>query len=208
MRSAIALLTAAALAAGPAAAHRDHPEPRAAADAKNVSVTPWLPVIGKAAEIALIDTDANRVSLRGLRGQVVLVSFIYTQCTTACPLLTYRMARLQKRLREARAERVQFLSITVDPARDTARVLADYAARFGIEARQWRFLRDEPQALAPVLAAYGEWTRRLADGDLDHPARLFLVDARGDLREIYSLAFFDEGQAFHDIRALLREARD
>lgn len=207
MRSALAFVFAVALAAGPAAAHRDHAEPRVAVDAPNVSATPWLPVIGKAGEIVLTDTGGKRVSLRGLRGKVVLVSFIYTQCTTACPLLTWRMALLQKRLREARAEPVHFLSITVDPARDTAKVLGDYAARFGIEGKPWRFLRGEPQALAPVLAAYGEWTRRLADGDLDHPARLFLVDARGDIREIYSLAFFDEAQAFQDIRALLGEAR-
>jgi hypothetical protein len=43
--------------------------------------------------------------------------------------------------------------------------------------------------------------------DLDHPARLYLIDGRGQIREIYSLAFFDETQAFADIAALLQERK-
>ena len=42
-------------------------------------------------------------------------------------------------------------------------------------------------------------------GEVDHPARIFLVDRAGRIREIYSLAFFDERQAWLDIRALLRD---
>lgn len=57
-----------------------------------------------------------------------------------------------------------------------------------------------------MLAQWDEWTRPLPSGDLDHPARLHLIDARGRVPEIYSLEFFDEHQAELDIRALLREA--
>jgi cytochrome oxidase Cu insertion factor (SCO1/SenC/PrrC family) len=56
-----------------------------------------------------------------------------------------------------------------------------------------------------VLRAYDEWLRPLANGEIDHPARLYLIDQRGRIREIYSLAFFDERQAFLDIQALLQE---
>jgi len=42
--------------------------------------------------------------------------------------------------------------------------------------------------------------------DIDHPARIYLIDPRGDIREIYSLSFFNERQAFLDIQALLRES--
>jgi len=69
----------------------------------------------------------------------------------------------------------------------------------------WHFLRDEPARLAPVLAAYDEWTHLLPSGELDHPARLHLIDGAGRVREIYSLAFFDEEQAFLDIAALERK---
>jgi protein SCO1 len=113
------------------------------------------------------------------------------------------MARLQQKLIAARLPAV-LVSVTVDPERDDAKTLALFGKRFGARAG-WHFLRDEPARLAPVLAAYDEWTQRLPSGELDHPARLHLVDGAGRVREIYSLAFFDEEQAFLDIRALERE---
>lgn len=171
---------------------------------------PPLPAIRKAPDFALIDTEGRRARLASLRGRVVLVGFLYTSCTAACPLLSARLAALQRALREIDPEgrRVAILSVTVDPARDTAAALRAYGARFGADPARWRFLREAPDRLAPVLAAYGEWARRTPAGEVDHPARLHLVDADGQVREIYGLSFFDERQALLDIRRLLREARD
>jgi protein SCO1/2 len=137
------------------------------------------------------------------------MSFIYTSCATACPLLTQQMALLQVRLKDAGTggDRVHFLSVTVDPRRDSADRLAQYTQRFGVDPEMWQFLRGGLEQLSPVLAAYDEWTRGLANGEIDHPARLYLIDRWGQIREIYSLAFFDERQVFQDIQALLREPR-
>ena len=199
---------AALAAAGPLAVPADpvaaHDPPGPAATAPSLSSTPSLSVIKHAPDFALPDTSGRVVRLSALRGQVVVVSFVYTQCTTACPILTRRLALLQQRLARAGLQ-PRFVSITVDPERDTAGALERYAAAMGADRRRWHFLRDEPALVAPVLAAWDEWTRRQGDGEIDHPARLYLIDARGDVREIYALAFFDERQAELDIRALLRE---
>jgi protein SCO1 len=198
-----ALAVAALLAARPGLAH----EPGRGGPPRGPSLTsaPYLSVIRPAPDFALAEADGRTVHLSELRGRVVLVSFIFTSCTAACPLLTHRMALLQKRLRDV-TPAPAFVSITVDPARDTGPALAQYAARFGADRRGWHFLRDDPARLAGVLAQWDEWTRPLANGDLDHPARLHLIDTRGRVREIYSLEFFDERQAELDIRALAREA--
>jgi protein SCO1/2 len=189
---------------GPAAPHVVAPRPRDPA----LSATPSLPRIKPAPDFALPDTTGRLVRLSGLRGHVVLVSFIYTSCTDACPLVIQRMAVLGDRLeRDGLGARVLLLSITVDPTRDSPEVLARYAARFRANPARWRFLRDEPGRLEAVLAAYDEWTRARPGGDIDHPARLYLIDSGGVVREIYSLTFFDQRQAFLDIRALLRESR-
>jgi protein SCO1/2 len=188
-----------------------HDEPKVSGGTQEpfLSTTPSLSIIKPAPDFALRDPAGWVVHLSALRGRVVLLSFIYTSCATACPLLTQQMALLQTRLKQAgvRARSVHFLSVTVDPARDSAEALGRYAKRFAIDPGQWQFLREEPERLAPVLSAYDEWRRPLPDGDIDHPARLYLIDQRGQLREIYSLAFFDERQAFLDIRVLLREPR-
>ncbi len=195
------------MAAAPAAGHQAGPGVRPADPA--LSATPRLAVIKPAPDFTLPDTEGWPVRLSALRGRVVLLSFIYTRCTAACPLLTAQMARLQARLKgEAGARHaVRLLTVTVDPARDSAEALRAYAARFRVDFGGWRFLRDEPERLGPVLRAYDEWTRVLANGEVDHPARLYLVDREGRIREIYNLAFFDERQAFYDIQALLGESR-
>ncbi len=156
------------------------------------------------AEFTLLDTEGGEVRLSALRGRAVLLSFSFTHCSTACPLLTQQMALLQAHLTDAGvpAHHVHFLSITVDPERDSADALGRYAERFGADRGRWQFLREEPQRLAPVLSAYDEWRRPLANGDIDHPASLYLIDQRGRVREIYSLALFDERQAFRDIQTL------
>jgi protein SCO1 len=168
---------------------------------------PSLAVIKAAPDFTLLDTRNRAFTLSQIRGRVVVLSFIYTTCTTTCPLLTQRMGLLQDRLKHAGfwPRSASFLSVTVDPERDSAPVLADYAERFDAVDPNWRFLRDAPARLRSVLAAYDEWTKPLPDGELDHPARVYLIDRRGYIREIYALAFFDERQTFIDVRTLILE---
>lgn len=179
-------------------AHEVQPAP-----ASPLTKNPHMAVIRQAPELALVDIHGKELRLADLRGRTVLVAFIYTRCTSACPLLTMRMARLQHKLVAARLPAV-LVSVTVDPGRDDAGTLAAYAKRFNARPG-WHFLREAPGRLKPVLDAYDEWTARLPGGEVDHPARLHLVDAAGRVREIYSLEFFDEEQAFLDIAALERE---
>jgi protein SCO1 len=177
------------------------------ASALAIANHPSLAVIKVAPEFSLLDSGDHRVKLSELRGRVVLLSFIYTSCATTGPLLTHRMGLLEDRLKDAGlwSRSISFLSVTVDPERDVGPVLADYAERFDAVDPNWRFLRDEPAAARPVLAAYDEWTKPLPNGELDHPARVYLIDRRGNIREIYALAFFDERQAFIDMRTLVEE---
>ena len=202
-----ALAAALLLASAPAAyAHQPAPAP---ATGGRLAPDPSLAVIRPAPDFSLTDPDGADVRLSELRGRVVLLSFIYTSCTAACPLLTQRMAVLQARLAEAGLfpTQVNLVSVTVDPDRDSPAVLARYAQAFTANPRGWRMLRSDRDRLGPVLASYDEWTRRLPNGDIDHPARLHLIDRAGRIREIYNLSLFDEKQAFLDIRALLREPR-
>ena len=75
--------------------------------------------IGPAPAFTLTAQDGRRLSLADCRGKVVAVTFIYASCVDACPLLTAKMAGLQKRLGLDFGPKVFFVSITVDPERDT-----------------------------------------------------------------------------------------
>lgn len=175
--------------------------------ARELSSNPSLAVIGRAADFTLTDLGGQRVTLSGYRGQVVLMAFIFTTCQGVCPLISRQMGALQSALkrRGLLGSKASLLSVTVDPETDTPDVLSAYARNFNADPSGWKFLRDSPENMQPVLASYDEWTKRLPEGDIDHPARVYLIDRAGAMREVYSLAFFDERQALLDIEALLRE---
>jgi protein SCO1/2 len=208
-RLAAGLLAGALLLAAPPPVRSHEPPAESRPVVPSPAANPSLAVIRPAPDFTLLDPQGRPVRLSELRGRVVLLSFVYTSCPSACPLITQRMALLQRRLAEARLlpARVSLVSVTVDPERDGPATLARHAKAFGAHPEGWRFLRESTERLRPVLASYDEWTRRLPGGEIDHPARLYLIDRAGRVREIYSLALFDEYQALRDIRALLREPR-
>src|SRR5207245_10584906 len=115
----LTLVGAVVLTAAPRAARAHDAPERAGAAALPGSPSPSLAVIGPAPPFTLVDPTGRSVSLADYTGRVVLLSFVYTTCRSACPLVTQRMAVLQRRLREAGlvGSRVGFVSITVDPDR-------------------------------------------------------------------------------------------
>jgi protein SCO1 len=171
------------------------------------SANPSLSVIGPAPAFTLHDTAGKVVRLSDYQGRVVLLAFIFTSCRGVCPLISRQMAAVQAGLKSAElfGRRASLVSVTVDPATDTADVLARYSRDHGADPTGWRFLTDRPERIKPVLKAYDEWTRLLLKGEIDHPARVYLIDQQSNIREIYSLAFFNEKQALIDMRALLKD---
>ena len=174
-----------------------------------ISANPSLSVIARAPEFTLQDPSGKPVRLSDYQGRVVLLAFVFTTCPGVCPLISKQMSALQESLKQEGlfGRKANLVSVTVDPETDTAAVLANYAKTYGADPAGWRFLRETPAKTQPVLKAYDEWTKLLPKGELDHPARVYLIDQRGDIREIYSLAFFNEKQALIDIKALLAGGR-
>jgi len=172
-----------------------------------VSANPSLSVIARAPDFTLRDTSGRIVSLSDYRGRAVLLAFIFTTCPGVCPLISQQMANLQANLKANGLFNLKanLISVTVDPETDSAAKLREYAASYGADLSGWRFLRETPDRTKPVLTSYDEWTRLLPKGEIDHPARVYLIDQQGNIREIYSLAFFNEKQAFIDMRVLISQ---
>jgi protein SCO1/2 len=83
----------------------------------------------------------------------VMVNFIFTTCTTICPVMSGVFAEVQKQLGPA-GDGVRMISITIDPEHDTPERLRDYAQRFRA-GPQWRFLTGEPIDIIAVQKAFG-----------------------------------------------------
>jgi protein SCO1/2 len=166
-----------------------------------------LPVIGAAPDFALTATDGSRLELADLRGKVLAITFIYATCTDTCPILTAKMALLQRRLGQDFGPRVRFVSITVDPEADTPEVLRRYADGHGVNPAGWSFLTGTPDEIRDVVRRYGVFARKSERGDVDHTFLTSLVDGTGTLRVQYLGIRFDPEEMLRDLRALLREGR-
>jgi protein SCO1/2 len=164
-----------------------------------------LPRIAPAPEFTLTNQDGQRASLSALRGKVVAITFIYTTCVDTCPLLTAKMASLQGRLGRDFGPRVQFLSISVDPARDTPEVLKRYAETHGAQGAGWTFLTGTPAEIRTVAKHYGVYYRKTPRGDVDHTFLTSLVDRDGILRVQYLGVRFDPNELLRDLQTLVRE---
>jgi protein SCO1 len=164
-----------------------------------------LPTIGAAPEFALTTPDGTRLALPDLRGKVVAVTFIYASCADTCPLLTAKMAGLQNRLGPEFGRRVFFVSITVDPERDTPGALRHYARAHGADPAGWAFLTGAPVEIRDVARRYGVFYEKKARGDADHTFLTSLVDRRGTLRVQYLGVRWDPDEMLRDLWSLLRE---
>jgi protein SCO1 len=166
-----------------------------------------LSKIGPAPEFTLTAQDGTRLALRTLRGKVVAVTFIYTGCADTCPLLTAKMAALQAKLGSDFGPRVFFVSVTVDPERDTPDVLKRYAATHGANPAGWAFLTGTREEIADVGRRYGIFAKKGAGGDVDHTFLTSLIDRDGVLRVQYLGVRFDPAEFLGDLQSLVREGR-
>ena len=175
-----------------------------------------LPAIRQAAGGPVLDENGQAHDLADLvRGQVSVLAFIYTQCAEVCPTATLRLAQLHDiaAADPAVLARLRIITMSFDPEHDTAAVMGEYAEQWRGDAGapEWLFLTaSDSVSLAPILAAYDQTVGPSPDpndetGQLNHVLRVFLIDAEGKVRNIYSLDFLDANLVLGDVRTLLRE---
>jgi protein SCO1/2 len=167
-----------------------------------------LAIIQMAPDFALTTQGGDTMRLSDFKGKVRLVSFVFTTCSGSCPATTHRMSQVQEELKRRHLnQRVHLLSITLDPARDTPEVLRGYMRLYDADPANWTFLTGAAETIAQTIAAWGMWVKPAANGQLDHPSRVFLVDGQGRIREIYDLNFLKAAWVAEDVQWLLQEAQ-
>jgi protein SCO1 len=175
--------------------------------------------IQRVSDAVLLDSTGRTVRLSALtQGKITLLTFFYTYCVDplGCPFAHATLANLRDRVRDDRAlaGRVRFVSVSLDPTHDTPAAIASYGQEFTIDPKfEWRFLtaRRVPELL-PVLDDFGQDVSVDMDENgratrtLHHMLKMFLIDAHGEVREIYTLAFLQPQVMFNDIKTLALEA--
>jgi protein SCO1/2 len=146
-------------------------------------VAPTLVPIGTAVpDFALIDQHNRTVTLRSLRGRVVVVTFIYTRCPLPdyCPLMITNLGAVRARFRDRLDQDLTLLTVTFDPQYDTAERLLEYARGHSADVPGWHFLTGDAEGIRQVCAAFGVeyWPD---EGLITHTLQTAVVDREGRL---------------------------
>lgn len=105
-------------------------------------------------DVSLINTEGQPVSLRKelTFDRPVFVNFIFTSCSSFCPLLTATLAKVQTELLK-RGEAFRIVSVSIDPEQDTPALLQAYAQRFHAQ-KEWHFLTGDTASMLAVQRAF------------------------------------------------------
>lgn len=163
----------AANASQPAAAADPHAHHRAMLEKKTPPKAERLEIALPDTELVNQDGERMRFKSEVVGDKIVVVDFVYTTCTTVCPVLSALFAQVQERLGDRLGPEVAMVSVTVDPTRDTPQRLKAYAARHQA-GEGWLWLTGGKQDVDAVLEDLGAYTPNFAD----HPSMVLVGDGR------------------------------
>lgn len=152
------------------------------------------------------DQDGNPKGLSDLKGTVWVADFIFTHCTTVCPMLTANMAELQQELKDA-GIKAELVSFSVDPENDNPETLKNYISKFSDDLTNWQGLTgysfDEIQSFARNNFKMAIQQDPTSD-QVIHGTSFFLVDQTGTVVSFYDGQEPPYDKIKKDIKALNR----
>lgn len=164
-----------------------------------------LATYGAVPEFGLINEKGKPFGSTQLAGKIWIADFIFTTCPGPCPIISTRMAELQKPLQKSD---VHLVSFSVDPEKDTPETLRDYAERLKAKPDRWDFLTGER---ATIYSLVRDGFKLAVDRDADdgipvHSTRVVLIDRHGTIRGYYDVLQPDAvTKLVADTNHLLRE---
>lgn len=141
-------------------------------------------------DYAFLDRNGKQVRLADFRGKPLLVSFIYTGCTSACPASTKILAETINKARAVvGSDSFRIVSIGFNLPFDSPSAMRDFARRFGLDTANWEFLSPYDTQLDGLLAEFGFTYVRTSWG-FDHTSQVTVVDQQGKIyRQVYGDSF-------------------
>jgi protein SCO1 len=125
--------------------------------------------------LTMLNRFGEQVDLRAdvIGDRVVVVNFVYTNCSTVCPVTSSIFSIVQDRFDEQMGQDVALVTITVDPSRDNSHRMRSYAQNFNPN-EGWSWLTGEKDTVDEALRAFGAYTPNFED----HPAMVLIGDER------------------------------
>jgi len=148
--------------------------------------------------VELVDQDEIKFSIEQSQGKIRLIHFIFTHCPKACPTQTSRLVTVQKNLDDHVSDRVEFLSISIDPDRDTPARMKKFALDRDVDFKNWKFATGKAENLSSIA----DYLNANAIGDeevMDHRLVVFMLGPKGQLLQTYAGSDLDTKRLVDDI---------
>ena len=136
---------------------------------------------------SLVEQHGRRVTLAGLRGHVVVLTFLDPVCTTDCPLIAQQLRSANNQLGAA-SSRVEFVAIDANPTflERSALVAFDRHEQMGTMAN-WQYLTGPLHSLDAVWISYGASVEAGSAGAMAaHEDIIFVISASGEVRSVFT----------------------
>ncbi len=153
--------------------------------------------------LSLTDHRQQTVDAAALAGRPTLLHFVYTTCSTSCPLQVRELVQVHQALPDEVRARVRFLSVTVDPLQDTPATMAAFARRFEADRAGWLFATGEAKQVHTLVERMQALDARDPRPE-SHRTSLYLYDARGTLLKRYAGTPVDRPRLVAEITQVAR----
>lgn len=139
-------------------------------------------------EFSLRDQRERPARLEDWRGQVVLMTGVYSHCTASCPGLLIELRTLLDDLPEDVRSRLQVVALSLDPERDSSELMQAVEAAYNFSYPQFRFLNGEKPVMAELLRRY-HFSPQFNEktGQIDHANLFILIDREGFIAYRFNL---------------------
>jgi len=140
-----------------------------------------IPVYGKVPQFEFVTQNSNSFGRNNLNGKITVLDFFFTNCQGPCPIMSTKMGWLYDQYSDA--PNVQFVSVSVDPARDSLAALQAYAKQQGVTDNRWVFLHGD---LKDVENLSVQGFKLGGNFPMGHSTRFVLIDEQGRIRGYYT----------------------
>ena len=156
-------------------------------------------------DVPFLDQDGRKTSIASLKGQTVVLTFIYTQCPlpTFCPLMDRHFVTIQERLKADPAlSNVHLATVSFDPVTDTPPVLKKHAQQLGADLARWTFFTGDRDDVDKFASRFGVTIARdMSDPkNITHNLRTVIIDPEGKVKKTYTGNEWTPDQILADLK--------
>ncbi|MEN2766612.1 SCO family protein [Ornithinibacillus xuwenensis] len=136
----------------------------------------------KVEDFTFTNQDGESVSKSDFEGKIWIADFIYTNCKTECPQMTYNKQKVERALEDAGITDIEFVSFSIDPEHDSPEVLKEYGEVRGLDFDNWTFLTgyDFQSIKEFAIESFKTPVEKMEDDTFAHGVSFFVISPEGN----------------------------